>query len=300
MSEEYPRKLSVERIALIAVSVLLVIALIYIVVSNLNKDDGETDIRTAAATETMQTVGETPAEQLQPVQTDQPVVVVEVTPTPRRLEVVPTPTEFFLDSLDDPRAVLNLAKPDGYDYFDEVNWFEYDNEDSAAYWLEDGRLYGKDYEPEEKNVYWSFTNYQSGNTFAEVTATNGDCIEKDSVGLVIRVQSDNTPSGYALEVACDGSWRFRRHRGAKSAEEIIDWTPSEFINSGVNASNRIGLWGYMGMFYLYVNRTQVGEYFDRDYPITYGYFAVYTRASRTFDYTTSFDDFAYWHIPYIP
>jgi hypothetical protein len=298
MSEEYSTKPSVERIALIAVSVLLVIALIYIVVSNMSKDDGETDIRTAAATETMQTVGETPDEQ--PVQTEPPVVVVEVTPTPRRLEVAPTPTEYFLDSVDDPRAVLNLAQPDGYDYFDDENWFEYDNEDTAAYWLEDGRLYGKDYEPEEKNVFWSFTNYQSGNTFAEVTATNGDCIEKDSVGLVIRVQADNTPSGYALEISCDGAWRFRRHRGAKSPEEIIDWTPSEVINTGVNATNRIGIWGYQGMFYMFVNRTQVGEYFDRDYPITYGYFAVYTRASRTFEYITSFDDFAYWHIPYIP
>jgi len=31
-----------------------------------------------------------------------------------------------------------------------------------------------------------------------------------------------------------------------------------------------------------------------------GYFAVYVRASLTFDLTATFDDFAFWHIPYIP
>jgi hypothetical protein len=29
-----------------------------------------------------------------------------------------------------------------------------------------------------------------------------------------------------------------------------------------------------------------------------GYFAVYVRASQTYDLTATFDDFAFWHIPY--
>jgi len=226
----------------------------------------------------------------------------EATPTQvRRLELQATPTPFHVLSQDDPRVQLNLAQPDYFDYFDKPDtWFDYDTQGRGAYQFEDGRLLGIDYEPEELNAWWSYTGRQSGNVYAEITATNGDCIGKDSVGLAIRVNPESGAGGYALEVSCDGHWRFRRHRPGKEPVEIVEWTPSDAIETGKDAANRLGIWGYQGAFVLFVNGQQVGEPADPTYPYTYGMFAVYVRASQTFDLSATFDDFAYWNIPFQP
>jgi serine/threonine protein kinase len=217
-----------------------------------------------------------------------------------RIKPPPTPHEVPEDDI---RALLDLTQPDFFDYFDDPDtWYDYDSDGSAAYHIEDGHLIGKDYEPEELYIWWSYTSPKSGNVYAEITTTNGDCIAKDSVGLVIRVQADETPSGYALEVSCDGFWRLRLNRGTgtKSSKVLIDWTPSEAINTGPFAQNRLGIWGYQRQFYIFVNDVEIGEYYEHDYTFSYGYFAAYVRASRTFDLEATFDNFAFWHIPYIP
>lgn len=219
---------------------------------------------------------------------------------PRRLALPPTPTPFHVVSPDDPRTVLDLAHPDHVDYFDDrATWYKYD-EEAATYRFEEDHLLGIDHVPEERFVYWSYSSVESGNTYAEISATNGDCIGKDSVGLVIRVDAQVTPSGYALEVSCDGAWRFRRLRGSRSVEELVEWTPSDAIQTGSDVMSRLGVWGYQGQFVLFVNGIQVGEYIDTDYSYTTGFFAVYVRASQTYDLTATFDDFAFWHIPYQP
>jgi len=52
----------------------------------------------------------------------------------------------------------------------------------------------------------------------------------------------------------------------------------------------------------FVNGFEVGTYIDPDYPFHFMVtFAVYVRASQTFrPYRPPFDDFAFWHIPFIP
>src|SRR3989304_2001403 len=64
----------------------------------------------------------------------------EASPTPRRLELPPTPTPFTVGE-DDPRSQLDLAHPDHIDYFDNpVAWFDYDTAGRAASIVEDGAL----------------------------------------------------------------------------------------------------------------------------------------------------------------
>ena len=246
MSNTEKQKVSTERIMLIVVSFLLVIAIAYIGITSLSKDTEEPSTASTPPDTTSPAPPEqTPSDEL----TQEPPELtgeVDVTPTPRRLPEIPSPTPFIV-SEDDVRAILDLAQPDYFDYFDESDtWYDYDFECCAAYGIEDGHLIGKDYEPEEQFVYWSYTNPKSGNVYTEITTTNGDCIAKDSVGLVIRAQEDSTPSGYALEVSCDGSWRFKLFRGTQASLDFFDWTPSEAINPGPFASNRLGIWGYMG------------------------------------------------------
>jgi len=228
---------------------------------------------------------------------------VEVAPTeegPKRLELAPTPTPLVV-SEDDPRALLDLEHPDHVDYFDNPDaWFDYDNADRAAYKVEDGMLIGMDYVPEEKTTWWSYTDKSSGNLYAEVSATNGDCIGRDSLGMAVRVDQTTAAGGYSLEVSCDGEYRFRRHSQNGSPTDYIDWTASDVINVGPGAANRLGIWGYQGRFRLYINGQEVGEFWDTDYLFTYGTFTLFTRASVTYELTGTFDDFAYWNIKYIP
>ncbi len=225
----------------------------------------------------------------------------EGTPTQevRRLEPPATPTAFHVTSEDDPRFILDLSQPDYYDYFDNTdNWHTYESEGFAAYRLEDGHLLGLDAEPEERYVYWSYTGMQAGNSYVEVTATNGDCVGKDSVGLVTRIDATITPSGYAYEISCDGSWRLRRFRGSDNPGEIVTWTASNAINTGLGAVNRLGVWAYQGEFQLFANGYAVGEATDPNLAYTIGFIALYVRASQTFDLTATFDDLAFWNIPF--
>lgn len=290
--------LSRDRIILIVVSFFLVIALAYIAIITFSKEPASGTLPGIA---TPVSVEKAPEVQPTEESTEEPVMEVVVSPTTRRLELPPTTTPFRVVSEDDVRVVLDLSRPDHIDYFDDASlWFRYDTE-NATYRVEDGHLVGIDHEPEEHYIYWSYTtSSQSGNVYAEISVTNGDCINKDTMGFIIRVNPDKAPSGYAFEVACDGTWRFRRYGGSDGIKEFVDWTPSEFILTGQDATNRLGIWGYQGNFVFFVNGYEVGTYIDPDYPSTFGYFAVYVRAAQTFDLMATFDDFAFWHIPFIP
>lgn len=225
---------------------------------------------------------------------------VRETGEPRRRELLTTTTPFHVLSEDDVRSVLDLGKPDYFDYFDDPSaWSTSDQEGKAAYRFEDGHLFGLDYEPEELYTWWSHTTRSSGNTYAEVSATNGDCIDKDAVGLVVRVDEQTSASGYALEVSCDGEWRMRRYRRGKEPVEMTDWAPADVVNAGPGATNRLGVWAYQNQFVLFINGEKVGEAEDQAYSLKDGTFAVFVTAFLTYDLTATFDDFAFWHIPWL-
>lgn len=307
MAEDSRRTIRLDRLLIVILAVLLLLALVYIVVdlvAGLGKGRLPAE---PALTQTLaspmpptETASLPPTEA--PMIATEGVAAAEVTPTPRRLELPPTPTPFAVMDEEDPRAILDLDNPDHFDYFEDPDaWYDYDTAGFAAYHVENGRLIGVDYDPANLGVYWSYNSVQSGNVYAEITAINGDCIAKDAVGLVIRIDPEQTPSGYALEVSCDGAWRFLRyHPGGAPTAVLIDWSPTDVIRTGPFAQNRLGLWGYQGKFHFLINGFHVGEYFDPNYTHSFGYFAAYVRASQTFDLRAEFDDFAFWHIKFIP
>jgi hypothetical protein len=220
---------------------------------------------------------------------------------PRRREVPVTPTPFEINSSEDVRRNLDMSAPDYVDYFDvEGTWFDFDNEGRASFSFVEGSLYGVDYEPEELYTWWSYSERQSGNLYTEINVTNGDCIDKDSVGLAIRVDLETASKGYSLQVSCDGNWRFRRHRSGQGPLNLSDWTPSELINTGPDATNRLGVWAYLNRFVLFINGVEVGEVFDPNNSYSFGSFAVYVNAFLTYDLTANFDDFAFWHVKALP
>ena len=310
MSTSERKGISNERILIIVLVVLLFFALLYIAFA-MGRRTGTTPsaeqpaAEAPAATQLPGESGdETPAQTgEEPPVVEPPVPAAEASPTSgaRRLVLEPTPTPFAVSNPDDPRAILDLAKPDYVDYFNNAdNWYDYDTPNIAAYRVENGHLVGTDYDPLNKGVYWSYTSMQSGRVYAEISATNGDCAGRDAVGFVIRIDPEKTPSGYAYEISCDGAWRLLRYREAGPTATQIDWTASDTINQGLGAVNRLGIWGYDGKFYLFINGFQVGEHWDAGMPYSFGYFAAYVRSAVTYDLTATFDDFAFWNIPFIP
>lgn len=309
MSTSESKGLSLERVIIFVLAVLLLLALLYIAYSmgrsSVPAAGEESVVQDPIALEPTSAIEAESGEQAveAPSEEEPAAPPPEVSPTSsaRRLELEPTPTPFALSDPEDPRNLLDLANPDHVDYFNNPDtWYDYDTENFAAYRVEDGHLIGVDYDPLNKNVYWSYTYMQSGRVYAEISTTNGDCAGKDAVGLTIRIDQEKTPSGYAFEVSCDGAWRLLRYRETGPTAILIDWTTSDTINSGLGATNRLGIWGYDGKFYLFVNGFEVGEYWDAIMPYSFGYFAAYVRSAVTYDLTATFDDFAFWNIPFIP
>ena len=212
----------------------------------------------------------------------------------------PTPTPLPTLAVD-PRLRLNLDKPDIVDSFDsDTSWSAVASGDEFAYQVANGVLRGIDYEPEERFTWWAMSWRQSGNLYAEVTATNGDCIGKDSVGIAIRVDPQTGRGGYSFEVSCDGSWRLRRHHNDGSPRVLVDWSSSSAISTGLGAVNRIGILAFRDRLVLFVNNQQVGTVIDPQYTYSFGAFALYVRASLTYSLQAEFDDFAAWHIRAVP
>lgn len=302
MSEEKGKSLSTERIILIVVSTLLVITLAYLGVSALARRGQETPPPDAAPVEPFeeQPAAVLPTEPPEVAETAVDAPAATPTSAVQRLTLEPTPTPFTISDPDDPRNILDLTNPYHVDYFNNPEtWYDYITEGVASYEVVDGKLLGTDFDPLNTNIWWSYTSVQSGRVYAEISATNGDCAARDAVGLVIRIEPDITPSGYTFEISCDGEWRFIRLSPGNSVT-LIDWTPSDAIVTGLGATNRLGIYGYDGKFYLFINGLQVTDYWDTGMLSSFGYFAAYVRSQVTYPLTATFDDFAFWHLPWIP
>lgn len=247
--------------------------------------------------------GTVPGTAAPPAQPTLAVGAVEpATPTEavRRKVLPPTPTPFVVTGQDDVRSILDLSQPTYVDYFDDPTlWFDYDTPGRAGYKVDNAHLVGIDYDPEEIYTWWSYTDKRADDVYAEVSATNGDCIGKDSVGFVIHSDLETGAGGYSLEVSCDGNFRFRLMRQGKSPVEMIKWTASSVINTGKDATNRLGIWDSRARLVLFVNGQQVAKINDPNATYTWGNFALYVRASQTYNLTATFDDFAFWKVPYL-
>jgi hypothetical protein len=287
---------------LIVVSTLLVIALIYLGASALARRGQDAPPPDAAPVEPVeeQPAAVLPTEPPEVAETAVDAPAATPTSAVQRLTLEPTPTPFTISDPDDPRNILDLTNPYHVDYFNNPEtWYDYITEGVASYEVVDGKLLGTDFDPLNTNIWWSYTSVQSGRVYAEISATNGDCAARDAVGLVIRIEPDITPSGYTFEISCDGEWRFIRLSPGNSVT-LIDWTPSDAIVTGLGATNRLGIYGYDGKFYLFINGLQVTDYWDTGMLSSFGYFAAYVRSQVTYPLTATFDDFAFWHLPWIP
>ena len=82
------------------------------------------------------------------------------------------------------------------------------------------------------------------NFYLEIQGTSGDsCQGKDRYGLIFRAPDPN--QGYLFGISCDGFYRLRAWDGEKFSG-LISWRQSEYIHTGPNQTNRIGVYGKGG------------------------------------------------------
>jgi hypothetical protein len=210
------------------------------------------------------------------------------TPTPGSPSPTPPPL-----APDDPRVGLNLAAPDYTDDFSiAYKWVGPDDPGSATNKMESGHLTATDHKA-DGYIWWSTTDQQAGDLYAEVSATVGACSGKDAAGFSVRVNGANFDQAYALELSCEGSFRLRRFISNAAPEVLIEWTASPEITKGPNVTNRMGLLAKGSKLYVFANGKLIGQVEDAAYAS--GTFGLYASAVDSAALTVTFDDFATWY-----
>ncbi|NIM95120.1 MAG: hypothetical protein GTO18_15595 [Anaerolineales bacterium] len=213
-----------------------------------------------------------------------PTATETLTPTPGpspTSTVPPLPT-------DDPRYGLNLAQPDYRDDFSNAfTWGTWVDETTSIL-IKDDRLEAIDYLA-DFYVWWTTTVPIGANVYVEVSTEIASCSGKDSAGLGLRI---NEANGYSIEVSCDGNYRIRRFSEG-GVDDLLEWTPSEDIVQGANATNRLGFVAKGSELHAVVNNQVLGSV--EDMILLSGTFALYTNAIETPGLTILYDDFALWY-----
>ena len=205
----------------------------------------------------------------------------------------PTPTPPALPP-DDPRHGINLAEPHYIDGFLSQDTWSGPNFEGALNVWEDGRMRATD-RLVDFNIWWSTTKPEidAMHVYAEITAEVGECRGKDSYGFAVRVSGELRNSGNTLEFSCDGHYRMRKFVSG-SVTVLIDWTPSEAIVAGPNATNQMGILARGNQLYAFANGKFLDQVQDQNYNAgTYGIFAS---AIETAGVTVYFDDFMLWFV----
>jgi len=200
----------------------------------------------------------------------------------------PTPT---LDA-DDPKA--GLGEPEFYDDFSNGESWPLYADDHVSFKVKDSNLVMTAFNPDKYNG-WMLTWPVISDYYLEMTTKTQQCSGKDTYGNMVRaVKTDKGYIGYLYNISCDGHYSLRRWNGEQYIS-LVDWTPSDQINSGANQTNRIGLMVNGNQFTFYANGKQIGQYQDDTH--REGRFGVVIGSANTPDLKVRVDEIAYWDIP---
>ena len=257
--------------------------------------DEATDIATAMATAIEE---KTPEPSGTPDDT-----TIEVTPTPtveltEEPEFSPTPSNTPIPlEPGDPRSGLNLSDPDFIDDFSErFTWFEFSDPESATVVWDDGRLRVTDHVT-DGIMWWTTTAVVAEDSYAEIMVQTSACSGKDAYGMGIRVGGDNIDRGYTLEISCDGAWRVRKFIAFDEIPAVLrNWTESDLINAGPDATNQIGFLADGDQLFAFINGVLLDPIAIEDSDYSSGVPSLFTNASQTTDLTVHFDDFRLWFL----
>ena len=92
---------------------------------------------------------------------------------------------------------------------------------------------------EKRGLQSFYTPQVPGNGYLEITANPSLCRGRDTYGLLLRSQSEN--SYYRFVLACTGEVRVERYRNGELAV-LQDWTTSGQVRPGAPVFLRLGVW----------------------------------------------------------
>ena len=226
----------------------------------------------------------------------------EITPTEEvtgEAELSPTPSNTRVPlEAGDPRSGLNLSVPDYADDFSQrFTWFEFSDPESATFVGEDERLKITDHLT-DGILWWTTTALEAESSYTEIVAQTTTCSGKDAYGIGIRVGGENVDRGYTLEISCDGAYRVRKFTAFDEIPALLrDWTASELIQTGPDATNTIGFLADGELLFAFVNGQLLDTVAIEDSAYTSGVPSLFTNASQTSNLTVYFDDFGLWYLP---
>jgi len=187
----------------------------------------------------------------------------------------------------------SLGNPDFTDNFNnDNNWSPYDSEGSKAE-IKDGRfVFTK--KTIQYGSHWTVSWAKLSDYYLQVTGQfPAACSGLDRLGIIFRSPDPNR--GFLYTISCDGRYRLAVWDGAET-RMLVDWTSSSLINSGANASNRLGILVEGKKTTLYINGQLLTSVSDDQYVGSYR-FGLVVGAAEHEPFVVFFDDLSYWENP---
>jgi len=154
----------------------------------------------------------------------------------------------FVDDYSDPASGL-------YDDEAPLDW-------GQGYYDPDGELYVYAMNPASGAIFDYYYDLVLPDAFMlQVSSLSAGAIDT-AYGLVFQVQDDS--HFYAFRVSGDGYFLVEKADG-EVLETLVDWTPTDTLDLTQEAPNTLAVVGRGGVYSLYVNGVQVGEFADEDY-----------------------------------
>ncbi|WP_298008059.1 MULTISPECIES: hypothetical protein [Anaerolinea] len=139
------------------------------------------------------------------------------------------------------------------------------------------------------------------NLYLEMVVKADSCTGNNQFGMIVRVPVlKDANQGYLFSIRCDGKYSLRKWDGTVGEKGTLtrlkDWTTSTAINTGANATNRLGLMMIGNRLIMYINGTLLGEVSDDSF--LSGYFGVYAASGSSAEsFSIAVDEMSYWLNP---
>ncbi len=145
---------------------------------------------------------------------------------------------------------------------------------------------------------WWFTWRSLKDSYLEMSFASGACSGKDAYGFILRgpAHGASDSHGYLVALSCDGSYQVTRLDSIKpyTATVLVDWTKSDYIASGANQTNLLGVRTMGKNITIYANGYQIGQIADATY--LEGRYGLFVSSMETPNYTYRPFNLSYWVI----
>lgn len=149
---------------------------------------------------------------------------------------------------------------------------------------------------------WWFSWPTLNSFFVEVHFQSEQCSGKDGYGVIFHGPQKNTSDrgayGYAVLFSCDGSYLVRRIDSSDpvySGAELSGWVESDYIRTGANQINQMGILYEEHAITIFANGQNVNTYYDGTYE--FGRIGLYIGSDQTQNYTYRVSEVSIWRLP---